>query len=139
MTTKSHSFAQVRMIWAIQLCFALICVLVSEYLRSPFTGLNWHHWVVAGLAVWSAAGGYSIRRKLVGRAVGTATSGNSYRAAKQWSAGEVYGAASATGVVLWGVVANLVLGSPRWFDALFYVVGFALLLAYRPAKLTFVA
>ena len=41
---------------------------------------------------------------------------------------------SAHGVVLWGVIAKIALGCPRWFGAPFYVTGILLLLLWKPSK-----
>jgi len=55
-------------------------------------------------------------------------------ASRKWSAAQVVALMSAHGVVLWGVVARMVVGCPRWFAALFYVAGVVLLILWKPGK-----
>jgi hypothetical protein len=139
MTLTPLSFSQVQVIWALQLAFALVCIAAGEYLRKGFdVAVNWQHGLIVALGLWSAAGGFSYRRKSIVRSAEAARNGDSSRATRHWSVGELYAFSSAVSVVGWGLVANLVVGSPRWLDAGFHVLGIGLLLAYKPTKPAFV-
>jgi hypothetical protein len=132
MDTKPLSFRQLQLVWLIALVLVPLYVLITETYAVPHGRVltSWH-WGIAALGLWAAWGGYSVRTKLMARA--TAESSGA-KAAKKWSAAQLVGLMSGQGVVLWGIVAKLVLGSPRWFSACFYVAGTALLIVWRPEK-----
>lgn len=44
---------------------------------------------------------------------------------------------SAEGVVLWGLVSNMVIASPQWLSDVFYALGFLLLFNFMPRKPAF--
>jgi hypothetical protein len=113
----------------------LLYVWIGEFFGKTFDGhFTWRHWAVAALGAWSAAGGYSFRRKLLARAAAAASGGKEQLANRTWSVAGVGSVGSAHGVVLWGVIGRMVLRSPRWFCYLFYVTGIVLLLIYKPSK-----
>ena len=141
MSSEPLSFKQVQTFWGVALAFAIICVLVGEFVfvQNGIAGrLDWRHWAIAGLAAWSAEGGRYIRRKLMIHASKEVREGNGLEAGRKQSAAQVLGFASAIGVVMWGLVVNRTVGSPRWFDSIFYIAGVVILIAYKPSRSAFV-
>jgi len=132
--TRSLSFRQVQAIWVIALAFAVACVVVGGLTRKAFDGgLNWRHWLLFGLVAWSAWGGLSMLRKLMGRAVAQSSEANP-NASRTWSAGQLVGIMTAEGIVLWALVSNVVIASPQWLSDVFYTVGALLLFKFMPRK-----
>jgi F0F1-type ATP synthase membrane subunit c/vacuolar-type H+-ATPase subunit K len=74
---------------------------------------NWTswHWVVTGLALCTALGGFRLRRRIIGHSeVALAKDVSNPKALKQWEAGQIIGLAFAEAIVLWGVLLRVVLG-----------------------------
>ena len=91
------------------------------------------HWVMTGLALYAAFGGFFLRRKLMRRSEeALAKDASNPKALKQWRAGHLIGFASAEVIVLWGVVVRMVLGGALWQALLFYAAGLFLLLLWTP-------
>lgn len=87
------------------------------------------HWVMTGLALYAALGGFFLRRKLMRRSEeALAKDASNPKALKQWQAGHLIGFASAEAIVIWGVVVRMVLGGALWQASLFYAAGLFLLL-----------
>jgi hypothetical protein len=132
---KPLSSRQVKVLWAIALALIPVYAWIAETNARQYEG---HHtlwlWAVAALGAWSAAAGHSFRRKLLVRAAAEAREAKEEVAARKWSAAQVLGLMSAQSVVLWGVIAKIALGCPRWFGAPFYVTGILLLLLWKPSK-----
>ena len=117
------------------MALAVICIALGGFFRKAFSGsLNFRHWLLIGLVAWSAWGGISVQRRLVGR--GTAqSSGADPTASLRWrTAGQLVGIMSAEGIVLWALVSNLVIASPQWLSDVFYTMGVMLLFRYMPRK-----
>lgn len=109
-------------------------VLFAENVRHRGNG-NWTswHWVVAGLTLWTALGGFRLRRRIIGRSKeALAKDASNPKALKQWEAGQMIGMASAEAIVLWGVVLRVVLAGALWQASLFYAAGLFLLLLWTP-------
>jgi F0F1-type ATP synthase membrane subunit c/vacuolar-type H+-ATPase subunit K len=91
------------------------------------------HWVMTGLALYAALGGFFLRRKLMRRSEeALAKDASNPKALKQWQAGHLIGFASAEAIVIWGVVVRMVLGGALWQASLFYAAGLFLLLLWTP-------
>ncbi len=96
---------------------------------------NWTlwHWVMTGLALYAAWGGFFIRRRLIRRSEeALAKDDSNLKALKQWEAGHLIGFASAEAIVIWGVVVRMVLGGALWQASLFCAAGLFLLLLWTP-------
>ena len=107
---------------------------VAEIGRDPGSN-DWtlRHWVVTGLALWTALGGFRLRRRMLRRSLQSLEKDSSNpKALKQWEAGHIIGLAMAEGVVQWGLVVRMVLGGALWQASLFYAVGLLLLLCWTP-------
>jgi F0F1-type ATP synthase membrane subunit c/vacuolar-type H+-ATPase subunit K len=90
-------------------------------------------WLVTGVALWAALGGFRLRRRMIGRSEeALAKDASNTKALKQWEAGHVIGLAMAGSVVLWGLVVRMVLGGALWQASLFYAAGLLLLLLWTP-------
>ena len=88
-------------------------------------------WIIAALGMWSALGGYSVRRKMLALANAEANNGKEVVARRQWSAAQLAGLMSAHSVVLWGIVARMGAGCPRWYSITLYMTGAVLLIAWK--------
>jgi hypothetical protein len=119
--------------------WALIAVIpilgwVAELGRGPGSN-DWtlRHWVVTGLALWTALGGFRVRRRVLRRSLQSLEKDSSNsKTLKQWEAGHIIGLAMAEGVVQWGLVVRMVLGGALWQASLFYAAGLFLLLLWTP-------
>jgi hypothetical protein len=101
----------------------------------PRCDSNWtsRHWAVTGLAVWTAFGGFRLRRRIIGRSEkALAKNASDTKALKQWEAGQIIGLAFAEAIVLWGVVLRVVLSCALWQTSLFYAAGLFLQLLWTP-------
>jgi hypothetical protein len=96
---------------------------------------NWTlwHWLVTGLALYTAFGGFRLRRRIMRRAeeVLVNDAANS-KARRKWLAGQLIGFAFAESIALWGVVVRMVLGGTLWQASLFYATALLLLLLWTP-------
>jgi hypothetical protein len=91
------------------------------------------HWVMTGLALYSASVGFILRPKMLRRSEeALAKDASNPKALKQWQAGHLIGFASAEAIVLWGVVVRIVLCGALWQASLFYAAGLFLLLLWTP-------
>ncbi len=91
------------------------------------------HWVMAGLALYAALGGFSLRRKLMRRSEeALAKDASNPKALRQWQAGHFIGFAFAEAIVLYGIVVRMVIGGALWQASLFYAAGLFLLLLWTP-------
>lgn len=130
---KPRSQSKFGLLWAVALGLVPVYIWIAETNGRTFDGhFTWLHWIVAALGASSGAQGYLMRRKLMARATIEHSTGNLLVAARKWSAAQLVSVGTAQAVVLYGVVAKMSLGCPRWFSASFYVVGVVLLLLYRP-------
>ena len=119
--------------------WALIAVIpilgwVAEIGRNPGSN-DWtlRYWVVTGLALWTALGGFRVRRRVIFRSSqALAKDSSNPKALRQWEVGHVIGLAMAEGVVQWGLVVRMVLGGALWQASLFYAAGLLLLLLWTP-------
>lgn len=119
--------------------FVLIAVIpifgwVAEIGRDPGSS-DWtlKHWLVTGVALWAAFGGFRLRRRLLDRSIqAPAQDASNPKALKQWEAGHLVGLAAAESVVLWGLVMRMVLGGALWQASMFYAAGLFLLLLWTP-------
>jgi hypothetical protein len=69
------------------------------------------HWVVTGLTLWTALGGFRLRRQVLHCSLQSLEKDSSNpKALKQWEAGHIIGLAMTEGVVQWGLVVRMVLG-----------------------------
>jgi hypothetical protein len=88
---------------------------------------------VTGLALWTAFGGFRLRRRIIGRSEkALAKNASDTKALKQWEAGQIIGLAFAEAIVLWGVVLRVVLSCALWQASLFYAAGLFLQLLWTP-------
>jgi len=132
---KPLSPPKLQMFWAGAYVLVLVYVWIAETFGKAFSGsITPWHWAVALLGIWSVWGGHSVRRKLIANATAESSGGKQLVASRKWSAAQLVALISAHGVVLWGVVAKMVLGCPRWFAGLFYITGIVLLTVWRPGK-----
>jgi len=91
------------------------------------------HWLMAGLALYAALGGFFFRRTLMRRSEDTlAKDATDPKALKQWETSQIIGMSMAEGVVVMGLVVRVVLGGTLWQASLFYAVGLLLLLLWTP-------
>jgi len=91
------------------------------------------HWLMAGLALYAALGGFFFRRTLMRRSEDTlAKDATDPKALKQWETSQIIGMSMAEGVVVMGFVVRVVLGGTLWQASLFYAVGLLLLLLWTP-------
>jgi hypothetical protein len=133
MALKPFSFRTVRRLWSITVALVPVFICVAEFGRKPFDGhFGWSQWSVVVFAIWSESAGFSARNKFMLRAAYEAENGMIASASRTWSAAQLIGFMSAESVVLWGVIANVNMGFPRWISVLFYAVGIVLIAAYRP-------
>jgi hypothetical protein len=88
------------------------------------------HWLMAGLAIYAALGGFFLRRRLIRRSEETlAKDPSDPKALKQWEAGHLIAIMMAEGIVVWGVAVRMVIGGTLGQAAPFYATGFLLLMA----------
>lgn len=112
------------------LVFAVVAELVCGRGSNDWT---LRHWVVAGLAVWAAWSGSSLRNRLLRRSRETlAKDPVNPKGLKQWEAGSIIGFAMAAAVAIWGLAVRFVLGGSLWQASLFYAAGIFLLLLWTP-------
>lgn len=136
--TKPLSFRQVQLVWVGAIAFALFCIVFGGFRRKAFDGdFNWRQWSLVVLVAWSTWGGISVRRKLVARATAQSNAADPTAPLNAWTAGQLVGIMSAEGVVLWGLVSNMVIASPQWLSDVFYALGFLLLFNFMPRKPAF--
>ena len=91
------------------------------------------HWLMAGLALYAALGGFFFRRTLMRRSEDAlAKDATDPKALKQWETSQIIGMSMAEGVVVMGLVVRVVLGGTLWQASLFYAVGLFLLLLWTP-------
>jgi F0F1-type ATP synthase membrane subunit c/vacuolar-type H+-ATPase subunit K len=91
------------------------------------------HWLMAGLALYAALGGFFFRRTLMRRSEDAlAKDATDPKALKQWETSQIIGMSMAEGVVVMGLVVRVVLGGTLWQASLFYAVGLLLLLLWTP-------
>jgi hypothetical protein len=116
---KPLSSRQVQVLWMGGFVLVMAYVWIAETYGKPshWPMMKWD-WAIAVLGAWSVWGGQSVRRKLMGQV--TAESNAELIASRKWSAAQVVALVSAQVVVLWGVIARMVLGCPRWFAALLH-------------------
>jgi hypothetical protein len=119
--------------------FAMIATIplfgwVTQSLRGS-GGRHWTfwHWVMTGLALYAALGGFFLRRKLMHRyEEAIAKDPFNPKALKQWESGHLVGLVSAEAIVIWGASVRIVLGGDLWQASWFWAVGLLLLLAWTP-------
>jgi hypothetical protein len=106
---------------------------VAEIGRDPGSN-DWtlRHWVVTGLALWTALGGFRLPRRVLRRSLQSLEKDSSNPKVKQWEAGHIIGLAMAEGRFQWGLVVRMVLGGALWQASLFYAAGLLLLLLWTP-------
>jgi len=111
-----------------------LCAWVAQS-SCPSNSSDWTlwHWVITGLAVYSAFVGFFYRRKLM-RSSEAALRGDASnsKALKQWQAAQIVSMAAAEAIAFYGVVLQMVLGSPLSQASSFYTIGLLLLLLWRP-------
>jgi len=95
------------------------------------------HWVITGLALYSALVGFSFRRKLMRRSEDAPRNDASNpKAVRQWRAAHFVGWAAAEAIAFYGVVLQMVLGGSIWEASFFYAVALLLLLLWTPRRST---
>jgi hypothetical protein len=102
---------------------------------SPCDSSDWTlwHWVITGLALYSAFVGFFFRRKLMRRSEeALRTDDSNPKALKQWQAAHFVGMAAAEAIAFYGVILQMVLGGPLWQASFFYAIGLFLLLLWTP-------
>jgi hypothetical protein len=135
---KPLSFRQTQFLWAAFILAVFVFAAFSEMMRREFDGVfSWKHWTIVGLGIYSVVAGDMLRKKHLTKSTQAANNGDFARAARSWTVGQLMGFSCAVNAVLWGIFANLAVGSPRWFDVPFYVVGLLVLLSYRPVRPAF--
>jgi hypothetical protein len=135
LTRTPLSLRHVQIVWGVAMAFAIFCIIFGGLTRKTFEGsLNWLHGALFALAVWSAWGGISTRRKLINRASVKSNSDNALSSGKTWTAAQMLGIMSAEAIVLWALVSNIVVASPWWFSDAIYVTGILLLFKFMPTK-----
>jgi ABC-type Co2+ transport system permease subunit len=135
---KPLSFSQVQAVWVGAIVFALFCIVFGGFRRKAFHGdFDWRHWLLVVLVAWSAWGGISVRRKLVARATAQSKAVDPTAPFNAWMARQLVGIMSAEGVVLWGIVTNIVIASPQWLSDAFFTLGVLLLFKFIPRRPTF--
>jgi hypothetical protein len=82
-------------------------------------------------------GGISVRRKLVVRATAQSNAADPAAPLNAWTAAQLVGIISAEGVVIWGLVSNIVIASPQWLSDAFFALGVLLLFKFMPTKPAF--
>jgi F0F1-type ATP synthase membrane subunit c/vacuolar-type H+-ATPase subunit K len=125
---------RLRLIQLAQIAVIPIFVSIAEIGREPGSS-DWtlRHWLVMGLALWAALGGFRFRRRMIHRSEeALAEDASNPKALKQWEAGNVVVLAMAESIVLWGLVVRMVLGGALWQASLFYAAGLLLLLLWTP-------
>lgn len=128
------SFRQVRLVWVAAIGFAAACIAFGGFTKKAFHGgLDWRHGALVVLAAWSVSGAFSMRRRLLNRASLKARGGDP-SAAKTWTAAQLMSIMFAQSIVLWGLVANSVIGSPEWLSDGLYVLGMLLLFKFLPSN-----
>jgi hypothetical protein len=133
--TKPLSFRQVQAVWVSAIAFAVLCIVFGGFSRKAFNGdFNLRHWLLIVLVAWSAWGGISVRRRLVARATAQSNAADPTASLNAWTASQLVGIMSAEGVVLWGLVSNIVIASPLWLSDGFYTLGVLLLFKFMPRK-----
>ncbi len=91
------------------------------------------HWLMTGLALYAALGGFFFRRTLMRRSEDAlAKDATDPKALKQWETGQLIGMSMAEGVVVMGFVVRVVLGGVLWQASMFYAAGLLLLLLWTP-------
>jgi hypothetical protein len=110
--------------------FARVAESVSGPGSSEWT--RWH-WLMGGLALYAALGGFLFRRRLIHRSEeALAKDASDTKALRQWEAGHIIGMSMAEGIVIWGVVVRMIIGGIFWQASLFYATGFFLVLLWTP-------
>lgn len=132
---KPLSTRQLRVLWLATVVLTGIYALLAEKWSRTNNGLlTSKHWAIVALGAWTSWSGYSLRRKLVRRASAAASRGDELAASRKWSAAQLVAISSSQAVALWGLVASMSLGCPRWFYAMFFGTGLLLLILWRPME-----
>ncbi len=130
---KPLSIRQLRVLWvAVSALDAVFVWFAETHGKTIHRPLTIWHWIVILLAVWSAWGGYSLRRKLAAQGTSGANDQQELVFRRKWSAVQMAAMVAAQSIVLWGIVAKFVLASPNWFAVPFYVAGYLLFILWYP-------
>jgi F0F1-type ATP synthase membrane subunit c/vacuolar-type H+-ATPase subunit K len=91
------------------------------------------HWVMTGLALYAAWGGFFSRHRMMRRSEESLRKDSANpKSLKQWQAAQIIGMPFAEAIVLYGVVVRMVLRGTVWQAAPFYAAGLFLLLLWTP-------
>ncbi|HUX43531.1 MAG TPA: hypothetical protein VMV57_02155 [Terracidiphilus sp.] len=135
MKRKRLSLRSLRMIWVVSLVYAAVVVCFAEFMSGASKNqFAWPQWSVAALGIWTAWSGYSLRRKFMMLAARSFSAGATDTGGRRWSVAQLFGIASAESVVLWGLIADMVLKSPRFLGGFLYAAGMIILILYRPTN-----
>jgi hypothetical protein len=112
----------------------VVCMCGIETVVGPgYSDWTIWHWLIAGLAVYTVAAGFFLRRRLLRLSEKMlAKSPPDPEALQKWQAAQVLGIAFAGGVAQYGLILRIALRSTFWQVSLFYAVGLLLLLLWRP-------
>lgn len=100
------NFRKVRLIQWSLIASILIFAGIAETVCGRGKG-EWtiRHWLVTGLALWAAFGGFRIRHRFLRRSTeALAKDAVNPKSLRQWEVGNVVGLVMAAGVAMWGLV-----------------------------------
>jgi hypothetical protein len=131
---KALSLRNARIVWFCFLVYGCGIVCAAQVLHHPppqnaLTSLDW---ILAGIAAADIAVLGLIRRNLLEKSVEQAGRDDTVSARKLWSLAQMLGYSASTSVVLFGLVVAIANRAPAWFAAIFYIVGLATLVLWRP-------
>jgi len=119
--------------WAMLATIPLLAAVAEIAGRSGSGAWKLPHFIVLGVAVWSAAGAFLLRNQFVSRSVDKLMINPAdTKAARQWEVGQIISLAMAEGVAMWGVVLRLGLGGTLAQAGIFYAVSLFLLVLWTP-------
>jgi hypothetical protein len=122
---------QLHMVQVACILFALLCVVVSGFVRHESPGNNVPlYWLVVALATYCAISGFTVQRFL-SRPARSQQSRRRSTPFSRWRAGHLARLFSALSVAPWALVLSNIGGPPWAVDALF-VLGLLLLLRWTP-------
>jgi hypothetical protein len=130
--TKPPSGQQIQMIWIAFLASEACLVGIAEHVgHPPGASLTLFHYALMALVMAVASSGFILRQKVLGLSKAAT---DPVRAQKTWASAHLVSFAFAESVLLYGVVARLVAGAPRWLPPCFYAVSVLLLFLWRPSN-----
>ena len=122
---------QLRLVQAAGIALVLVSIGVSLGVQKTPRAITSVHWLMIVLAIWSAASGFTLQRRIVNSPGRSQQRSKTSTPFSRWKAGHLVRLGSAGSVGLWGLVL-CEFGVPTWLANAFFAIGLLLLLIWRP-------